>query len=256
MGNVRFDGLSFLKKFEGKRIMFVGDSLTFDQWQSITCMLHAAVPQAEYNIVKVNDGRVSSFIFQEYNVSLMFNRNTFLVDIVSEKIGTILKLDSIKGGKLWEGMDIWDFIEEGGKLYKDKNRLVAFQKGLTTWGKWVDSKVDPNKTKIYYTSTSPEHSSGAAWNKPNETCYHQKEPLKGSPTTYPGGPDPTEIIVKTVLQKMSTPVTLLDITRLSQQRIDGHPSTYGSYRKKGIDCSHWCLAGVPDTWNQLLYATL
>ncbi|KAF9588874.1 hypothetical protein IFM89_016837 [Coptis chinensis] len=106
MGNVRFDGLSFLKKFKGKRIMFVGDSLTFDQWQSITCMLHAAVPQAEYNIVKVNDGRVSSFIFQEYNVSLMFNRNTFLVDIVSENIGTILKLDSIKGGKLWEGMDM------------------------------------------------------------------------------------------------------------------------------------------------------
>ncbi|KAL2898366.1 Protein trichome birefringence-like 2 [Bienertia sinuspersici] len=23
-----------------------------------------------------------------------------------------------------------------------------------------------------------------------------------------------------------------------------------------MDCNHWCIAGVPDTWNQLLYTTL
>jgi hypothetical protein len=22
------------------------------------------------------------------------------------------------------------------------------------------------------------------------------------------------------------------------------------------DCSHWCLPGIPDSWNELLYSTL
>jgi hypothetical protein len=26
--------------------------------------------------------------------------------------------------------------------------------------------------------------------------------------------------------------------------------------KKSQDCVHWCLPGVPDTWNELLYALL
>lgn len=38
---------------------------------------------------------------QEYNVKLMFYRNAFLVDIVSTSNGRVLKLDSIKDGKLW-----------------------------------------------------------------------------------------------------------------------------------------------------------
>ncbi|KAM0902155.1 hypothetical protein ACQ4PT_019484 [Festuca glaucescens] len=33
---------------------------------------------------------------------------------------------------------------------------------------------------------------------------------------------------------------------LSEQNIRG--------QRGGEDCSHWCLPGVPDTWNELLYA--
>lgn len=81
---------------------------------------------------------------------------------------------------------------------------------------------------------------------------------------YPGGPMAASTIVKEILGNMTKPVTLLDITLLSQLRKDGHPSIYGSTNnnnkvtmiKKGNDCSHWCLAGVPDTWNQLFYALL
>lgn len=62
-------------------------------------------------------------------------------------------------------------------------------------------------------------------------------------------------------------VQMLNITQLSEYRKDGHPSIYrkqwepltkeqqdnpGSY----ADCIHWCLPGVPDVWNQLLYAYL
>jgi hypothetical protein len=63
-------------------------------------------------------------------------------------------------------------------------------------------------------------------------------------------------VLKHVLRKVSGAVTLLDVTTLSQMRKDGHPSIYGFEGKRGNDCSHWCLPGVPDTWNQLLYAIL
>lgn len=53
---------------------------------------------------------------------------------------------------------------------------------------------------------------------------------------------------------------VLNITHMSAQRKDGHSSLYylspheGPASTKRQDCSHWCLPGVPDTWNELLYA--
>lgn len=52
---------------------------------------------------------------------------------------------------------------------------------------------------------------------------------------------------------------VLNITAMAAQRKDGHPSIYylGSVGPAPLhrqDCSHWCLPGVPDTWNELLYA--
>lgn len=44
----RFNGVDFLRKLKGKRLMFVGDSLSLNQWQSLTCLLHVALPQAPY----------------------------------------------------------------------------------------------------------------------------------------------------------------------------------------------------------------
>lgn len=96
--------------------------------------------------------------------------------------------------------------------------------------------------------------SGKEWNKTKSTCNAETQPIFA--TTYPGGSPAAVTVVKEVLSNMTAPVTLLDVTTLSQLRKDGHPSIYGNDEKKGNDCSHWCLAGVPDTWNELLYAIL
>lgn len=94
--------------------------------------------------------------------------------------------------------------------------------------------------------------SGTLWGEPKaKNCAGQKEPLLGS--TYPGGLPPAVGVLKSVLQNITKPVTLLDITNLSLLRKDGHPSVYGLGGRTGMDCSHWCLAGVPDTWNEILY---
>lgn len=48
----RFDGVDFLRRLKGKKLMFVGDSLSLNQWQSLSCMLFAQVPNAKYNLVR------------------------------------------------------------------------------------------------------------------------------------------------------------------------------------------------------------
>ncbi|KAK3039046.1 hypothetical protein RJ639_028497 [Escallonia herrerae] len=239
-------------------------------------------------------------LLKMYNASIMFFRNAFLVDITSEKIGRVLKLDSIESSKLWKGMDAvifnswhwwlhtgrkqpWDFIEDGNNTYKDMDRLVAYRKALNTWARWIDSNVDPTKTQVFFQGVSPDHAGKLShshtfkkfYNKgiivflsnghpPSDisfslstsgvgpNCGGQTEPLP----KYRRGQHPAELVLEKVLRTMSTPVHLLNVTGLSQLRIDGHPSVYGHGGHGDMDCSHWCLAGVPDTWNQLLYAAI
>jgi hypothetical protein len=96
------------------------------------------------------------------------------------------------------------------------------------------------------------YNSGSLWNEPSaKSCVREKQPLLGS--KYPGGLPPAVGVLKSALVKITKPVKLLDITLLSLLRKDGHPSIYGLAGPTGIDCSHWCLAGVPDTWNHILY---
>ncbi|XP_040988449.1 protein trichome birefringence-like 41 isoform X1 [Juglans microcarpa x Juglans regia] len=269
----RFDGRDFLRRFQGKRILFVGDSLSLNQWQSLTCMLHVSVPRTNYTVQR--RGGLSIFTLQGYRVSVAFSRNAFLVDLVKENIGTVLKLDSINNGNDWKGYDMlifnswhwwlhtgrkqpWEYVQVGDKIQRDMDRLAAFKEGLTTWSKWVDSNIDTKITQVFYQGVSPTHDGGEEWNSSNSnsttSCRGQTQPVSGS--TYPGTLPPAVAVVKDVLSKISTPVTLLDVTTLSQLRKDGHPSIYGFDGRRGNDCSHWCLAGVPDTWNELLYAIL
>ncbi|KAL0759226.1 hypothetical protein Bca101_075376 [Brassica carinata] len=56
------------------------------------------------------------------------------------------------------------------------------------------------------------------------------------------------------VMRLKNPVYWLDITGLSQLRKDAHPSSY-SGNHPGND-SHWCLPGLPDTWNILFYSAL
>lgn len=97
----------------------------------------------------------------------------------------------------------------------------------------------------------------------SKNCYGETDPITGS--AYPVSPytDQLRSVIVEVLHGMHNPALLLDITLLSSLRKDGHPSVYsglvsGSQLAKPgqSDCSHWCLPGLPDTWNQLLYTIL
>jgi hypothetical protein len=64
------------------------------------------------------------------------------------------------------------------------------------------------------------------------------------------------------------PVHLVDITALSELRKDAHTSVHTLRQGKLLtpeqqadpktyaDCIHWCLPGLPDTWNHFIYARI
>nr|GMD03054.1 protein trichome birefringence-like 38 [Ipomoea batatas] len=150
----------------------------------------------------------------------------------------------------------WDYVQDGPKVSKDMDRLLAFYKGLTTWARWVDQNVDSSKTKVFFQGISPTHYMGNEWKSSStKNCNGEQLPLEGA--KYPAGTPEAAVVVNKVLSRITKPVTLLDITFLSQLRKDAHPSMYGGGGDhSGVDCSHWCLPGLPDTWNHLLYASV
>ncbi|KAF3953570.1 hypothetical protein CMV_021000 [Castanea mollissima] len=168
----RFDGRDFLQRLKGKNIMFVGDSININQRESLVCLLHAAVPDSK--IIVESNPLYSNTTFEDYGVSILLFLTHYLVDIEEEQIGRVLKLDSLKNGNIWKDMDVlvfnnwlwwsrrgptqpWDYIEDSGKVLKDMDRMVAFRKALTTWAKWVDTDVDPSKTKVFFKGITPQH---------------------------------------------------------------------------------------------------
>ncbi|CAN8270728.1 unnamed protein product [Cochlearia groenlandica] len=267
----RFNGKDFLERFKGKKILFVGDSLSNNMWVSLNCMLYASVPNANYTF-KLNK-LLSTFTIPEYDISVNYLKNGFLVDLVADKTrGLILKLDSISTGNQWLGSDvvifntfhwwthsgrskIWKYFQVGDQIVEEMNRMLAFKIALTTWANWVDQNIDTSKTKVFYQGVSPVHLNGSEWRKPGRTCLGEMEPVKGT-TSPEKDNNEGEAIVRSVIEEMAKPVSLLDVTAMTIMRKDGHPSIYTGGGRRLNDCSHWCLPGVPDSWNQLLYTLL
>lgn len=51
----------------------------------------------------------------------------------------------------------WDFIEVGGVIKKDMDRMLAFETALNTWARWVDANIDPAKSLVFFQGISPSH---------------------------------------------------------------------------------------------------
>ncbi|KAL3653152.1 Protein pmr5 [Castilleja foliolosa] len=280
----RLDGAEFVARMRGKSVMFVGDSLGRNQWQSLVCLISAGLP-ATSPTQFIRGDPLSTFKFLEYGVTVSFYKAPYLVDIDSVQGKRVLKLGEIRGNaNAWIGVDVlafntghwwthlgslqgWDYMEADGKMYEDMDRLVALEKGLRTWAKWIDTNIDITKSRVFFQGISPTHYNPSEWNAGSVTssrsCYGETMPtteMSGYPVTYSDQMN----VLQEVFGSMNNPPFLLDITMLSAIRKDAHPSIYNGDLTPGqranpdhsADCSHWCLPGVPDTWNQLLYTAL
>ncbi|KAL0291665.1 UNVERIFIED_CONTAM: protein trichome birefringence-like 3 [Sesamum calycinum] len=261
----RFDPEIALRKLQGKRQMFVGDSLQRGQWQSFVCLVDSTRTE-------IHETRPFAFRLQgqESNSDL---------HIIADPKKRIMKVDSV--AKHWIGVDIlvfdtyvwwmgrlrtnslWGSFANGEEGYQELDTPVSYNIGLKTWANWVDSNLNPNRTRVFFTTMSPLHERSADWGNENGTrCFNETKPI--TKKRYWGSGSNKQMMSV----RMKFPVTLINITQLSEYRIDAHTSIYTELGGKLLtdeqqadplhyaDCVHWCLPGVPDTWNQILYAHL
>ncbi|KAJ4817140.1 Protein trichome birefringence [Rhynchospora pubera] len=280
----RFNAVKMLDLIKGKRLVFVGDSINRNQWESIMCILRQGVLDPK-RIYEAHGRRITkekgqyNFKFVDYNCSVEYYVSHFLVHESKARIGTrrvkTLRIDTIdKAASKWKGADIlvfntahwWshhktksgvNYYQEGNLVHPQLDVSSAFQKSLKTWAWWVDRYVNPAKTQVFFRSSSPSHFSGGEWNTGGH-CKEHNQPLNFTSRKQIPVPE-MNLILDQIIAQMKTSVTVLNITNLSGVRIDGHPSIYGRKPVSGAqasgiqDCSHWCLPGIPDTWNELLY---
>ncbi|KAM1150955.1 hypothetical protein ACFX13_032142 [Malus domestica] len=275
----RFNATKMLELMRGKRLVFVGDSINRNQWESMMCMLMSAVRDPT-RVYETHRRRITkekgnySFKFVDYKCTVEYYASHFLVHEGKGRVGQkrvqTLRIDSIDhGSSRWRGANIlvfntahwWthyktkagiNYYQEAGQIHPQLDVSAAFRKALMTWGSWVDKHFN-RKTQVFFRSSAPSHFRGGQWNS-GGSCKEATQPLQTSSSSY----SEKNTIAEEVIMQMRTPVKFLNITGLSEYRIDGHPSIYGrNSRKSGIqDCSHWCLPGIPDAWNELLFLHL
>ncbi|XP_052883533.1 protein trichome berefringence-like 7 [Gossypium arboreum] len=154
-------------------------------------------------------------------------------------------------GHWWTPTKLFDmgrYFQAGRSLKLGMGIASAFRTALETWVSWVESSVNRNRTRVFFRTFESSHWIGRNRN----SCKVTRRPwLKTK------GRDHSRIsdIIIDVVKKMTTPVTVLHVTPMGAFRSDAHVGTW-SDKQSVADCSHWCLPGVPDTWNEILLSMM
>ncbi|XP_060212988.1 protein trichome birefringence-like 33 isoform X2 [Lycium barbarum] len=259
-----FNATLMLETLRGKRMLFVGDSLNRGQYVSM-----------------------------DYNATIEFYWAPFLLesnsdDAVKHRIEKrVVRKGSINvHGKHWKGADIVVFntylwwmrgpnfnIMQGS--FDDEVRDIvevstedAYRMAMKSMLRWIKKNMDPKKTRVFFTSMSPTHQKSIEWGgELNQNCYNETKMIEDP--NYWGSDSKKNImqVIGEAFSKSKVPISFLNITQLSSYRKDAHTTIYKKQWNKltpqqlanpfsYADCVHWCLPGLQDTWNELLFTKL
>ncbi|GFY95769.1 similar to TRICHOME BIREFRINGENCE-LIKE 34 [Actinidia rufa] len=236
----RFNATALLERLRNKRLVFVGDSLNRNQWVSMVCLVGTSIPP-ELKSMHGN-GSLVAFKAHEYNATIEYYWAPLLVESNSD--------DPVKH-RLPDRIVRAQSIEKHALHWTDADILI-FNSYL--WWRRPKIKVLAN-----------EWGRDAAQN-----CYNETEPIwKEGHSGSGSSPKMMKVVEGAIegLKMRGLKVQVLNITQLTEYRKEGHPSIYRKQweplteeqvanPESYADCIHWCLPGVPDVWNELLYASI
>ena len=284
-----FETSVVLSRMQDKTFALVGDSLGRQQFQSLMCMVTGGKdsPEVEnvgwkYGLVKARgairpDGW--AYLFPRTNTTILFYWSASLcllepLNTTDPATNYAMHLDRpvaflqhylhtfdvlvLNTGHHWNRgkflANRW-VMYVGGKPNKDKKlSMIMNARNFTVYSiaKWLDSQLPQHpRLKAFFRTLSPRHFFNGDWNT-GGSCNNSIPLAGGDTVSQDESRDP--VVAGAV---KGTRVKLLDITALSQLRDEGHMSQYSIKATVGVqDCLHWCLPGIPDTWNDLLFAQL
>ncbi|KAI5072046.1 hypothetical protein GOP47_0012152 [Adiantum capillus-veneris] len=274
----KFNAEDIRQRLRGLRIAFVGDSMGRTQWESFICLLMADI-RNKSSVYEVHGNTITkqrpylAVRFSASNFTVEYYRSPYLVQEgpppkpAPKRIKTTLKLDKLEiAESRWMQADVLVFntghwwttsktFARGCYFQLDKSIKLglsiesAYRTALSTWASWVKMKVDLSKTQVFFRSYEPAHWEG---NWRNRLCKSETKPV---PNTSYTEDFPHLQVLHDVIQEVAAPITVLNITSMSAYRRDSHVANWTRGRNV-VDCGHWCLPGLPDWWNRLLYAAL
>lgn len=285
-----FKGSEFLMRMRDRTLAFVGDSLGRQQFLSLMCMITGGNSRTDvkdvgkqYGFFKPRKGKRPNgwaYRFPSTNTTILYHWSSCLCELKPLNAGNPLtfyamhldrppaflqqflhKIDVLvlNTGHHWNRGKIsgnrWIMYAGGVPNTNGKTSSMGGAKNFTIHSivKWVDSQLHKHPhLKAFYRSISPRHFVNGDWNT-GGSCDNTMPMSVGKEVLQERSSDgAAESAVR------GTGVKLLDITALSQVRDEGHISRFGiGAAASGFqDCLHWCLPGVPDTWNELLFAQL
>lgn len=265
-----FNRDDFLRCVAGKRVVFMGDSISRNQQQSLQCMLlDAPEPTRPWGTGWKVEYDSEYPAFADASVSLVMS-----LLITPEEIAAVAPAADVLvvgTGPHWFPRT-FTWVEATKHLVNDTFVWDAFPGGPAAVGAFFDEQVrlrvaallrhaKPDATVVWRVPDVAHNFAARAVDGPEsakQALCGNAEPGEAGLSNIVTWPAPFAYLRDAVLRHAAgTRIHVLDLLALSGSRPDAHPG--GHYQKEVFgqpvqDCLHWCLPGAPDTWNQLLAA--
>ncbi|CAI7861172.1 unnamed protein product [Closterium sp. NIES-54] len=273
----RFDASAFLERMRNKVFLVVGDSVSMNFISALQCLIETATP------TKSRDGplfpggpRTHAVVAPHFNATFLRHASSFLVRSIPSGDKTTASTWTVHLDQVhpeWSpvlqytdyvvfGTGVWYTIADLKKRHymvdnreqPSLNRLATMQTALHTVTRFTHS-INYTGMPILLTY-SPVHANVRINSSaPELSCSSYMQPL--GPDALQGAQWATDALEARNAQievvRQSKEFKVVDVTALSVLRPDGHLQNHCE-NPKAVDCMHWCLPGILDTWADIIYS--